>query len=589
MMGLRPPGLGPLIGHTTDRTCRIWIRAGDPGDHRADLDEDRRTVGVIGIVRDNGIGEAWYFRLNREFDRTGTFRLGFDVQLGFFPQDFAEQGKAAPDSLPAGVASAPLTPDTDYVVRVGTLTLDDPTPNAARMPDWKLITLLPDIGAIKGDLLELDPEQSEARFRTFPASGTPATSLCFLLGSCRYPGLLWKIKEADRIFGPMRAHFESDNPFGEPARFTMMCGDQVYADALNRHVPLLRADTYAEFQERYLTAFGAPNLRRLLRTSTTYMILDDHEIEDNWTQDRINDAGAHQLFNLAISAYMTYEWSHGPRTWGRHLYYTFESAGYPFFVLDTRTQRFKNNVDDATDKGLRDNHLLGFPNIDAAHPGQLQRLLDWLSEQQRTRGNGPKFVVTSSVFVPNAMDERIEAVGRTVPDAEWQWYEINRAKRDRSDSWPAFPNTRRAIVDLIVKEQIQNVVFLAGDVHCSNVAEIDFERVGGEPGPLPLKAFAVTSSAFYWPFPFADGDPNGFVHDSRQPAQWDPFPVLDGSVQMHYRAYAFTQEDNFARLDLDKARATLTLRIFDRDGHPVRVADRADQLVTAIVLPLAAW
>src|SRR5262245_26184746 len=223
MMGLRPPGLGPLVGHTTDRTCRIWIRAGDPGDHRADLDEDRRTVGVIGIVRDNGIGEAWYFRLNREFDRTGTFRLGFDVQLGFFPQDFADQGKAAPDSLPAGVASAPLTPDTEYVVRVGTLTLDDPTPNAARMPDWKLITMLPDIGAIKGDLLELDPEQSEARFRTFPASGPPATSLCFLLGSCRYPGLLWKIKEADRIFGPMRAHFESGNPFGEPARFTMMC------------------------------------------------------------------------------------------------------------------------------------------------------------------------------------------------------------------------------------------------------------------------------------------------------------------------------------------------------------------------------
>jgi alkaline phosphatase D len=69
------------------------------------------------------------------------------------------------------------------------------------------------------------------------------------------------------------------------------------------------------------------------------MILDDHEIEDNWTQDRISDAGKHKLFNWAIGAYQSYQWSHGPRTWGRLLYYTFECAGYPVFVVDTRTQR----------------------------------------------------------------------------------------------------------------------------------------------------------------------------------------------------------------------------------------------------------
>jgi len=45
-----------------------------PADKKTDLDEDRRTVGVIGVVtRKNQIGRAWYFRLQREFDRTGTF------------------------------------------------------------------------------------------------------------------------------------------------------------------------------------------------------------------------------------------------------------------------------------------------------------------------------------------------------------------------------------------------------------------------------------------------------------------------------------------------------------------------------------
>ena len=51
------------------------------------------------------------------------------------------------------------------------------------------------------------------------------------------------------------------------------------------------------------------------------------------------------LFNIAIGAYMSYQWSHGPRTWDEMLYYQFECGGYPFFVLDTRTQRFKDDQD----------------------------------------------------------------------------------------------------------------------------------------------------------------------------------------------------------------------------------------------------
>ena len=27
---LRAPGLGPIVGHTTHESCRIWIRARDP-------------------------------------------------------------------------------------------------------------------------------------------------------------------------------------------------------------------------------------------------------------------------------------------------------------------------------------------------------------------------------------------------------------------------------------------------------------------------------------------------------------------------------------------------------------------------------
>ena len=56
---------------------------------------------------------------------------------------------------------------------------------------------------------------------------------------------------------------------------------------LNRHVPTGLADNFEEFQSRYVNAFGSPHMRELLSHFPHYMILDDHEIEDNWRQDRI--------------------------------------------------------------------------------------------------------------------------------------------------------------------------------------------------------------------------------------------------------------------------------------------------------------
>jgi len=163
MSSLRAPGLGPIVGDTTDTTCRIWIRAKDPADSGANLDEDRRTVGLIGMVEKDcakdKIGDAWYFRLPREFDRTGTFQLGVDVDFGYWKTDIKRE-KESKGSASARVAKAePLKPDTSYRIRVGTLTLDDPWPNEQDVPDWKLRDRLPDINALKEELLKLEERE----------------------------------------------------------------------------------------------------------------------------------------------------------------------------------------------------------------------------------------------------------------------------------------------------------------------------------------------------------------------------------------------------------------------------------------------
>jgi alkaline phosphatase D len=532
MSSLRAPHLGPIVGHTTGTTARLWIRAHDSEEQGSETAQNRRTLGVIAITETNGAEPAnrqvHYFRLRREYDRTGTFTLGQDTGL-------------------EGVLSDPLAPGTKIRVRLGTLTVDDPYPQDDSIPSDALAQRLPDPTVWWNDLLNLDEDRSMATFTTFVAGVLP--SMSFILGSCRYPGLLSKVKHSDAIFGPLLAEAEGSDG-RDPAQFVLMAGDQIYADMLNRHIPAGLADTFAEFQERYHEAFGSRHMRRLLRSRPTYMILDDHEIEDNWTQDRIYETKSRRVFNLAINAYQSYQWIHGPTNYGKRLFYDFECGGFPFFVVDTRTQRFIDQVEQSLD----DNHLLGTPGLPGEEPGQIDVLLDWLIEQQQTRGNTPKFVVTSSVFAPNPMSAREQRKGSQEQKVKWQ---------EASDSWPAFPKTRKALLKTIIDNEIQNVVFLSGDIHCSNVAQLHFS---GSERAQNLKAASITSSAFYWPFPFADGEPSNYVHDSKDAGQRDTFEI-DGTHSMDYVAWNFTQEDNYCRVDVDQGKHQIVVRPYDSEGE----------------------
>ncbi len=549
MSSLREAGLGPIVGHTTERSCRVWIR-GREADDKSEGSAEQRTIGVAAVVAKNDKEidskkiEAFYFRLHRERDRTGVFTAGNHTCL-------------------SNKQSKPLQPGTAYRVRIGTLSVDDPFGDDENISSDLLAERLPDPNVWTEDLLKLRRKFAEARFRTFPDTGDgPGKSLAFVLGSCRYPGVMWKIKDADRIFGPMAQEATNGYPRDKqtkerrPVDFALMVGDQIYADMLSRNIPIGLADTFKEFQERYLSAFGSRQMRKLLRNLPTYMILDDHEIEDNWHQDRINKAKSRKVFNLAIDAYMSYQWSHCPDSYRGRLYYRFECGGYPFFVLDTRTQRFMDDVKNDLD----DNHLLGRQALGDEEPSQLERLLKWLVDRQTERGNTPKFIVSSSVFTPNPMSARTGREGDLKQKTEWA---------EGSDSWPAFPETRKAILDTILRKKVQNVVFLSGDIHCSNVAQLAF---AGSADATKLKAFSITSSAFYWPFWFADGEPSNFVHDSKNPKQKDTFEI-SGKKTMDYTAWNFTQEDNFCRVDVDKGSHTITVMPFNKEGELIHSRD----------------
>jgi alkaline phosphatase D len=494
------------VGHTTDTAARLWMRAVDPGEFR--------TVGVAALFDGERCipGSALYFRLQREYDRTGIV-------------DFNG-----------------LSPATRYAVRMGSLITDSTNPDIL-MDDDEIYARLPPPDAWLTDLAKLPASESEALFTTFPGA---TTGFSFLFGSCRYPGILSGKKRADEIFRAMGTQMSEPSYVLRP-RFNMMIGDQIYADELHRAIPIARAETPAQFHDRYFEAFTSPYFRALTRALPTYMILDDHEIEDNWVQGRLRTPAKRAVFNHAIHAYLSYQWVHGPHSFGKRLYYTFDYADVPFFVLDERTERIR----DDDDPFLEHNHLLGYPpkHGDSGPPsGQIDRFCDWLVQMQRARGDVPKFVVSASVFAPN-----------TVADVK---------APAKSDSWPAFPATRRTVLKTMVDNGVQNVVFLCGDVHSANVAALEFHDANGT--LLPLKAFVITSSAFYWPFPFADGDERSFVHDSQ--GENDGF-MVDQNVTMHYRATAFEQDNNFARITVDLSSPSgkqITVAIFGYKGNALK-------------------
>ena len=69
--------------------------------------------------------------------------------------------------------------------------------------------------------------------------------------------------------------------------------------------------------------------------------------------------------------------------------------------------------------------------------------------------------------------------------------------------------------------------------------------------------------------PFADGEPSGYVHDSKAQGQEDTFDV-GGGVELDYKAWNFTQEDNFCRIDIDREKHRLVVVPYGDEGEQLR-------------------
>lgn len=264
---------------------------------------------------------------------------------------------------------------------------------------------------------------TRGRLKTFPALGTNRP-LHFLFGSCNLHtlGLIQRPGPAYRRLGTIAE--------SEGASFMIHCGDQIYYDLPDGS----KTPAVSEYRQKYLDAWGDSRAtRKFLTELPHYMILDDHEMVNNFTNDM--DASQHSstpqiIRDTSLKVYREFVDIRNPQTFGQqHLYYRFAHGRYVFFVMDTRSERFAEPSS---------------PRQGIIGALQMERFKNWL----RSNREAVKFVVTSVPFV-----------GETLTN---------------NDKWNGAPYRpqREEIMGFLLRNQISGVVFLTGDMHCSYHAQL---------------------------------------------------------------------------------------------------------------------
>lgn len=319
---------------------------------------------------------------------------------------------------------------------------------------------------------------SQGSFTTAPAE---PREICFLLGSCNLTRLPFGVKKADPAWERVGRIATA-----QAADFMIQCGDQIYADIPS--MPLL--PDLGFYRKQYQAAWEKPATANVLANLPQYMIMDDHEIFDGFANDeRFVGQPSARVRDVALAAYREYQHSHNPQSYpAPALYYSFGFGGAEFFVLDVRTERYRHH---------------GAQMISSM---QMDRLKSWLLRH----AGKPKFVVTSVPFVSEV--------------------------RDEDDKWcgSAFRAQREEIIDFLAQNEIDGVVFLTGDMHCSYHATLTVSPPASpaftvhELMSSPINQFAGGMHAFF----------DGGAHTTRAGTLYDSQLAADEFYGAHSNVMA---------------------------------------------------
>ncbi len=357
-------------------------------------------------------------------------------------------------------------------------------PAAQAVEDW-LARAAPTTVALtvvrRKDLLKM-------RQRYLPPTEQAHRGLRFAVGSCQYAsGLFDEIPAGASLFACLKDERKLPD-------MALWIGDQIYADATAGLLDPKRSDElYKVPHER---ALRLPGMRAVMQRMPTHMLLDDHELLDNWERlppvptpptagsartalqrPQLGSPAAQRRRSQldaarknGLRAFLKYQRMGETAAVRGSADSRFACGGHAFLLLDTRSARWRGEPTARPPEG----ELL------SAHQ---KRLVQHWFRQCTGR---VKFIATPSALLP-----RRELTTQ------------HPAHAAMSDAWCGFPNSLYWLLDLMLTHEVRQTVFLSGDEHHAYVAEAQVTRAGKP----PLHLVSVHSSALYAPFPFANGQP----------------------------------------------------------------------------------
>jgi len=351
-----------------------------------------------------------------------------------------------------------------------TLERATPPPQAGLVQAMDFSVDLPTGEAALESLLQQDRDLLDGVVPYDPPLAPPTTpssnGTSFSLASCQYPAGFFDEPVAYRGYRTLAERIEANA--GIVPRFSLFVGDQVYVDpTAGLYDPSATDDRYRLPYEAWLRQH---DVRSALRRIPSFMLLDDHELDDNWepVKSPPDDKDNAAIATAGVAGYNKYQRGKDPNS------LTFDFDGFHFFMLKTRTERSHRKVGPELAKA------------DLITPATMTALKQWLLDTP-----APKFVLSPSMLLPRHR----RAVQRDTGLAPSNLSALH------SDSWDGYPNTLQEVLGFIAKEAIHGVVFLSGDEHRACVATIALTDGAGTP---ITRVHSIHTAAMYAPYPFAN-------------------------------------------------------------------------------------
>jgi hypothetical protein len=165
---------------------------------------------------------------------------------------------------------------------------------------------------------------------SFTTADSNPRQLTIAFGSCHKPaaGNNFGLRSA---MNRWRAMANQDN-----YDLLILMGDQVYGDHIEEFWP--SSTWHQRYRNRYDQLWQYQPMRQVLRRTPTYMILDDHEIADDFGTF-LDDP---ERIRAGLDAYEVYQDAHNPVHRGDQKHFSLKRGFASFFFMDLRTQRGKD-------------------------------------------------------------------------------------------------------------------------------------------------------------------------------------------------------------------------------------------------------